>query len=30
MATMGNDENGYITNNDMLREVNFLKTSQNY
>ena len=30
MATMGTDENGYITNHDMLQEVNPLKTSENY
>ena len=30
MATMGTDENGYITNHDMLLEVNPLKTSENY
>ena len=27
---MGTDENGYITNHDMLLEVTPLKTSENY
>ena len=30
MATMGTDENGYITNHNMLLEVTPLKTSVNY
>ena len=30
MATMGTDENGYITNHDTLLEVTPLKTSENY
>ena len=30
MATMGTDENGYITNHNMLLEVNPSKTSGNH